>query len=182
MNKEKRKFKKVIKAKKRRERKKKILENNKTIHKIVRSIKKTWFLDEKKKRSKIIKDLNQKKIKELRKILNITSYYGNIGDGNIELFAYSVAKAALSSMTVNLAKVDGKVLVNAIAPGYTWTPPWKGISESEKKIYESRTMINRYVTPEEIAHATIAVLENDAMTGQIITVDGGLSLQKLEEK
>ena len=71
MNKEKRKFKKVIKAKKRRERKKKILENNKTIHKIVRSIKKTWFLDEKKKRSKIIKDLNQKKIKELRKILNI---------------------------------------------------------------------------------------------------------------
>lgn len=126
--------------------------------------------------------LKQNEKSPLRKILNITSYYGNVGGGNTEVFAYSVAKAALSSMTVNLAKVDGRVLVNAIAPGYTWTLPWEEISKAEKKIYESRTMINRYVTAEEIAHTTIAILENDAITGQIITVDGGLSLQKLEEK
>jgi 3-oxoacyl-[acyl-carrier protein] reductase len=126
--------------------------------------------------------LKQNKKSPLRKILNITSYYGNIDSGNTEVFAYSVAKTALSSMTVNLAKVDGKVLVNAIAPGYTWTPAWEGISKAEKKIYESRTMINRYVTAEEIAHATIAILENDAITGQVITIDGGLSLQKLERK
>jgi len=123
---------------------------------------------------------NQKS--SLRKIVNITSYYGNIGGGNTEYFAYSVAKAALSSMTVALAKTDGKVLVNAITPGYTWMPTWEGISEAGKKICESRTMINRYVTVEEIAHAVIGVLENDAITGQIITVDGGLSLQKLERK
>ncbi len=43
-------------------------------------------------------------------------------------------------------------------------------------------MINRYVAADEIAHAAIGVLENDAITGQIITVDGGLSLQKLERK
>lgn len=126
--------------------------------------------------------LKQNKKSLLRKILNITSYYGNIDGGNTEVFAYSVAKTALSSMTVNLAKVDGKVLVNAIAPGYTWTPLWKGVSETEKKICKSRTMINRYVTAEEIAHTTIAILENDAITGQIITVDGGLSLQRLEGK
>lgn len=126
--------------------------------------------------------LKQNEKSPLRKILNITSYYGNIGGGNTQYFAYSVAKAALSSMTVTLAKTDGKVLVNAIAPGYTWTPPWEGISEAEKKIYESRTMIDRYVVADEIAHAAVAVLENDAITGQIITVDGGLSLQKLERK
>lgn len=126
--------------------------------------------------------LKQNEKSSLRKILNITSYYGNIGGGNTEYFAYSVAKAALSSMTVALAKTDGKVLVNAIAPGYTWTPPWEGISEAEKKICESRTMINRYVAAKEIAHAAVGVLENDAITGQIITVDGGLSLQKLERK
>lgn len=126
--------------------------------------------------------LKQNEKSPLRKILNITSYYGNVGSGNTKVFAYSVAKAALSSMTINLAKVDGKVLVNAIAPGYTWTPAWKGISKAEKKICESRMIINRYITVEEIAHATIAILENDAITGQIITVDGGLSLQKLNEK
>jgi 3-oxoacyl-[acyl-carrier protein] reductase len=126
--------------------------------------------------------LRQNEESSLRKILNITSYYGNIGGGNTGCFAYSVAKAALSSMTVALAKIDGKVLVNAIAPGYTWTPLWEGISEAEKKICESRAMINRYVAADEIAHAAVGILENDAITGQIITVDGGLSLQKLERK
>ena len=126
--------------------------------------------------------LKQNEKSALRKILNITSYYGNIGSGNTEYFAYSVAKAALSSMTVALAKTDGKVLVNAIAPGYTWTPPWEGISEAEKKMCESRTMINRYVAADEIALAAVGILENDAITGQIVTIDGGLSLQKLERK
>lgn len=126
--------------------------------------------------------LKQNSAAPLRKVLNISSYYGNIGGGNPEYFAYSVAKSTLSSMTVLLAKTDGKVLVNGIAPGYTWTPAWEGISEAEKKIIESKTMIKRYVTAEEVAHMAVAVLENDAMTGQIITIDGGLSLQKLEKK
>jgi len=126
--------------------------------------------------------LKQNDSPPLRKILNITSYYGNIGGGNTEYFAYSVAKAALSSLTVTLAKIDGKVLVNAIAPGYTWTPPWEEISAAEKQICESRTMINRYVSTDEIAHVAVGILENDAITGQIITIDGGLSLQKLERK
>lgn len=126
--------------------------------------------------------LKQNKNCPLKKILNITSYYGNNGCGNAENFAYSVAKAALSSMTTTLAKIDGKILVNAIAPGYTWTPLWKGTAEVEKKMRASKTMINRYVAADEIAHAAIGILENDAITGQIITVDGGLSLQKSEKK
>ena len=119
---------------------------------------------------------------QFESIFYITSYYGNLDGGNTEYFAYSVAKAALSSMTVALAKMDGKVLVNAIAPGYTWTPHWEGTSVAEKKMCTSRTMINRYVAPDEIAHAATALLENDVITGQILTVDGGLSLQKLERK
>lgn len=119
--------------------------------------------------------LKQNEKSSLRKILNISSYYGNTGAGNIEYFAYSVAKAALSSMTTVLAKTDKKVLVNAIAPGYVWTPPWEGMSAVERKAYESRTMINRFVSTDEIALAATGILENDAITGQIITVDGGLS-------
>jgi len=118
----------------------------------------------------------------LRKIVNITSYYGNLGGGNTEYFAYSVAKTALAGMTVTLAKLKSKVLVNAIAPGYTWTPAWEGTSDAEKKSCESRTMINRFVTAKEIAQAVVGILENDAITGQIVTVDGGLSLQRLEKK
>lgn len=124
--------------------------------------------------------LSQNRESPLRKILSITSYYGNIGCGNTNGFAYSVAKSALSSMSATLAKIDAKVLVNAIAPGYTWTPAWEWAlkNDKERKIRESRTIINRYVTAEEIAHAATWILENDAITGQIINIDGGLSLHK----
>lgn len=118
----------------------------------------------------------------VQKIINITSIYGNLNTGNNEFFAYSAAKAALSSLTVTLAKRDSNILVNAIAPGYVWTPAWEGISDAEKKLCESKTMIGRFIMPEEIAHMAVAILENDAITGQVVTVDGGLSLQKLERK
>jgi len=126
--------------------------------------------------------IQQNKSAHLRKILNIASIYGNLTTGNTEFFAYSVAKAALESLTVILAKRDPKILVNAIAPGYVWTPPWEGISKKEKKLCESRTMIGRFIMPEEIAHMAVAVLENDALTGQVLTVDGGFGLQKSERK
>ena len=118
----------------------------------------------------------------VQKIINITSIYGNLNTGNNEFFAYSAAKAALSSLTVTLAKRDSNILVNAIAPGYVWTPAWEGISDAEKKLCKSKTMIGRFIMPEEIAHMAVAILENDAITGQVVTVDGGLSLQKLERK
>ncbi len=121
--------------------------------------------------------IKQCKTKSLSKILNISSCYGDLKGGNIDYFSYSIAKAALSSMTVTLAKNDGRILVNAIAPGYTWTPVWNNISGKKKLAYESKTIINRYITTDEIAHTAIFILENDAITGQVITIDGGLSLK-----
>ncbi len=115
-----------------------------------------------------------------KKIINITSVYGGLTTGNPEYLQYSVAKAALNSLTMNLAKSLGKeVLVNAIAPGYTWTPPWEGISKQEKERYSKSTKIGRFVQSEEIAHVAVMLAENNAITGQIITVDGGLSLRDL---
>lgn len=115
-----------------------------------------------------------------RKIITITSLYGGLQTGNPEYLQYSVAKAALNSLTTNLAKTYApQVLVNAVAPGYTWTPAWEGISDTEKKRYEQATDIGRFVTAEEIARAVLFLAENDAMTGQIITVDGGTSLTRL---
>ena len=114
---------------------------------------------------------------ELRKILNISSIYGNLNTGNPDFFAYSAAKAALSNFTVTLAKTSPNVQVNAIAPGYTLTPAWN-IPEEDKRECVSRKMINRFITPEEVAKITVSVLENDAITGQVITIDGGLNLGK----
>lgn len=120
--------------------------------------------------------LKQKNNSSLKKILNISSCYGNSSEGEPSLIAYSVAKAALSSMTILLAKTSGNTLVNAIAPGYTLTQRWKKTSETTRNIYESKTKIGRFIQPVEIAQFVASVLENDAITGQVLTIDGGLSL------
>lgn len=115
-----------------------------------------------------------------RKIINITSIYGNLNTGNPGFLQYSAIKAALANMTVTLAKSLGKeVLVNGIAPGYTATPAWNGVSEEAQQNIAGTTILNRFITPSEIAHAAIFLAENDAVTGQIITVDGGASLVQM---
>lgn len=120
------------------------------------------------------------KYTNLRKIINITSIYGINDMGNPDFPQYSAMKAALNSLTCNLAKKFAPlVLVNAVAPGYTWTPPWEGTPKEELKKCEDITMIKRFIKPEEIAQTVVSVLQNDAITGEIIRVDGGLHLVNL---
>jgi len=93
---------------------------------------------------------------------------------------YSSMKSAVNSITESYAKIYApKVLVNAIAPGWTWTPAWEGTPEDEKKTLSSMTKINRFVKPEEIASLAVELLQNDAITGEIYRVDGGLHLQEI---
>jgi 3-oxoacyl-[acyl-carrier protein] reductase len=121
------------------------------------------------------------KTNQLRKIVNISSIYGIFEMGKPTMPQYSAAKAAVNSFTVNLAKTYApNILVNAVAPGYTWTPAWEGTSAKEKKGFEDRTSIKRYIKPEEIATMVKELLSNDAITGEIIRVDGGLHLLDLK--
>lgn len=114
----------------------------------------------------------------LRKIINITSIYGNLATGDPEYLQYSAFKAALANVTATLSKSAAPlVLVNAVAPGYTETPAWAGASNESKKACARATLIGRFVRPEEVAHAVIFIAENDALAGQVLTLDGGTSLK-----
>jgi len=115
--------------------------------------------------------------KNQRKIINISSIYGNLFTSNPAAIAYSVAKAGINSLTVNTAKLFGdNVLVNAIAPGYTLTPAWDDVPLKNKKYRTDNTFIKRFLDPKEIASTAIFLAEHDAITGQIITVDGGTTM------
>lgn len=117
----------------------------------------------------------------IRKIVNIVSVYGIPNMGNPSAPQYSAAKAALSSFTLTLAKkLAPRVLVNAVAPGYTWTHAWEGTSKEGLKYCENQTRIKRFTAPAEIASMVVELLRNDAVTGEIIQVDGGLHLTNLE--
>ncbi len=112
------------------------------------------------------------------RILNISSIYS---DGKAcwkGLPAYGASKAAVNHFTQTLAKnLAPKILVNAIAPGYVKTPLWKDTSEEDFDRSGKEQLIDRMIMPEEIAQMAVAVIKNDAMTGEVVTVDGGLSLK-----
>ncbi|MDA1316775.1 MAG: SDR family oxidoreductase [bacterium] len=124
--------------------------------------------------------LQIKSQKSLRKIVNISSVYGLLNTGAPEAMHYCAAKAAINSLTVNLAKkLAPHILVNAVAPGYTLTSNWKGASIEDKQTAVNFTKIKRFITSEEIASVVVMLLQNDAVTGEIIRVDGGLHLSEI---
>ncbi len=88
--------------------------------------------------------------------------------------AYSMSKAALNQLTVLLAKSCGPVRVNAVAPGLVatpWTADWE---EMHTQVSETAP-IGRSATPDEIAHAILALATNSYTTGEVMVVDGGLT-------
>lgn len=89
--------------------------------------------------------------------------------------AYSMSKAALNHMTVLLAKSHGPVRFNAIAPGLVatpWTEDWGPMHEA----VAAMAPIGRSATPDDCAEATLAFLRNRYTTGQVLVVDGGMTL------
>jgi|SRR5579871_355655 len=115
-----------------------------------------------------------------RKIVNITSLYGNLRGGSAQFLQYSAFKAALANVTTTLNKATApQVVVNAVAPGYTTTPAWAGAPPEVMEALAGTTAIGRFVTPEEVAHAVVFVAENDALVGQVLTLDGGTSLKQM---
>jgi 3-oxoacyl-[acyl-carrier protein] reductase len=116
----------------------------------------------------------------LRKIINITSLYGNLSTGDPDYLQYSAFKAALANVTATLGKSTApNIVVNAIAPGYTETPAWAGASRDVVDACARATLIGRFVRADEVAHAAIFIAENDALVGQVLTLDGGTSLKGL---
>lgn len=114
------------------------------------------------------------------KILNITSIYGDGKACYKGIAPYGAAKAALNHYTQILAKnLSPRILVNAIAPGYVKTPLWGNKTEEEFKESGKEQLIERMIEPSEIAHMAVAILENDAMTGEIVIIDGGISLKTI---
>jgi pteridine reductase len=90
---------------------------------------------------------------------------------------YCMAKAGLQMMTLALAKDLGpQIRVNGVAPGAILWPEQEGESGGQQKILD-KTVMGRAGNPDDIASA-VAYLGLDApyVTGQILAVDGGRSL------
>lgn len=111
-------------------------------------------------------------------IINVTSIAARTG-GAAGAGIYAAAKAAVSTLTRNLAKEEApyNVRVNAVSPGVITTPFHEGVS-TPAQMEAARTSIplGRLGTPEECV-GTFLYLASDILsryvTGQIIEVNGG---------
>ena len=106
-------------------------------------------------------------------VVTITSIAGVRPVGSS--IAYSMSKAALNHMTLLLAKSHGPVRFNAVAPGLVatpWTESWGPMHEA----VAAMAPIGRSATPDDCAEATLALIRNRYATGQVLVVDGGLTL------
>ena len=109
-------------------------------------------------------------------IINVTDI--NVDKALINHSIYLAAKSGLQTLTRALAKeLAPDIRVNAIAPGAILEPPnveWT--SEQKNKIINSVPMA-RMGTEKDIVDAAIYLSEAEYVTGQILNIDGGKSLQ-----
>ena len=112
------------------------------------------------------------------RIVNVTSVSGlagNAGQAN-----YAAAKAGLVGLTKTVAKELGSrnITCNAVAPGYVPTDLTGTLPPELVELAIQRTILGRAGTGEDMAAAVAFLACDDAsfITGQVLTVDGGLSM------
>jgi ketoreductase RED2 len=106
-------------------------------------------------------------------IVNVGSVAGIVAGGSS--LPYAVSKAALHHLTRTLAQaLAPDVRVNAVAPGLVETPWTEGWEANEAIV--ARTPLGRAGTPEDIADAVVSLARTPFATGQVVVVDGGLTL------
>ena len=110
------------------------------------------------------------------KIINISSMWGITG-GACEVL-YSASKSAVIGFTKALAKevAPSDINVNCIAPGVIKTDMLNHLSEDDLEVLREETPLLKIGTPEDVAKVCYFLFskESDFITGQVISVDGGM--------
>ena len=112
------------------------------------------------------------------RIVNLSSVValrGNPGQVN-----YCASKAGLIGMTKSLAKEMGArgITVNAVAPGYISTDMTAALPDAARQAMLSTIPVGRAGSPEDVAAAVAFLASEEAgyITGQVLSVDGGMGM------
>ena len=110
-------------------------------------------------------------------IINLSSVVGlagNIGQAN-----YAASKAGLIGFSKSVARevAARNIRVNCIAPGFIASDMTDVLPEKIKEASLALIPMKRFGTPEEVADVALFLAGQEYLTGQVITIDGGFTMQ-----
>jgi len=100
--------------------------------------------------------------------------------GIVTNVAYQVAKGALPQFARALARqfANDNIRINCVAPGVIRTDFHKTMSEEQRRLnLEQRIPLHREGTPDQVAEVILMLVKNDYITGETMTIDGGLTMR-----
>ncbi len=110
------------------------------------------------------------------KIINMSSVVGLVGGSSQA--NYAASKAGMIGLTKALAKELARknICVNAIAPGFIESKMTEVLPEEVKEKYLSQIPLSRYGSMQDVANAALFLASDmsNYITGQVLTVDGGM--------
>lgn len=100
--------------------------------------------------------------------------------GLVTNVAYQVAKGALPQFTRALARefANDNIRINCVAPGVVRTEFHKTMSEEQRRLnLEQRIPLHREGKPDDVAELILTLVKNEYITGETMTIDGGLTMR-----
>lgn len=125
----------------------------------------------------VCRPMMQKRYGRIVSTSSIAGQFGGRGQAN-----YAASKAGINALTralaLELSSKKRNITVNAVAPGVVVTPISQQVRDLTADKIEKLVPLERYGTPEDIANVIRFLVspEADYINGQVIVVDGGLSL------
>lgn len=116
-------------------------------------------------------------------LINVSSTSGFTGKSTS--LPYAVTKGALNTLTLALAQaLSPEVRVNAVCPSFIDSSWWRdkfpdqAKYESLKQNMRDNNLLRRVLEPTDVARAIVSVIDNPAMTGELIKIDAGTHIGK----